>query len=361
MPQQTTIAAVILAGGYGTRLWPLSRRNRPKQFIRFDGELSLFGNTLARAAALTDRITVVTALELKQLTSAELQGENGVQVLLEPVGRQTAPSAGLAALSYLIAGSDPILLIMPADHHIRNTRDFTAAMRNAVALAERENALVCAGKKAVSPETGFGYLRAEPGGRITRFVEKPPRTQAEEFVKTGQYRWNTGIFAVRASVLLDEIKTRLPEVYSVLEKIKTASRASLLNTEAVARMFGKMPAVSIDAGLMQHNPRAFAVEAQFDWNDVGSWQGVYEISAKDRAGNAALGDVRHNGCTDCLLISESGLLAAQGLAGMALIQTADATLACPLSQTQAVREITRELAEQNRPELDFPSDGAAHD
>lgn len=339
------------------RLWPLSRRNRPKQFIKFDGRQSLLGATIARALALSPELTIVTALSLKELTKGEVPTGAEASFLLEPIGRHTAPAAGLAALSYQIAGQDPVLLILPADHHITDEAGFNKTMRAAAATAARENALVCIGKPAVTPETGFGYIRAEADGRISHFQEKPPYEKAMEFVKSGNYRWNLGIFAARASVLLAEIKNRQPEVHAVLEEIKAASQLGRINEHAVTKLFPKMPSISIDNGLMENNDHAYTVASQFGWNDVGSWQGVYEISQKDENGNAVIGDVLHTGCKNCLLVSEHGLLAVHGLTGMAAVKTADSTLTCPLEQSQAVREITTALTKNNRAEIDFPFNG----
>lgn len=342
------------------RLWPLSRRNRPKQFIKF-GEETLFAETLDRALAITTDVTVVTAVALEDATSAELPDELPITLLLEPEGRQTAPAAGLAALAYAMAGKDPVLLIMPADHSIKNTAGFKTTMLKAAETAVRTNALVCVGLKADTPETGFGYIRADREGRITQFVEKPHLEKAKEFVKSGKYLWNLGLFAAKASVLLAEMNTRLPAIYAVLEDIKAASGGAQITRAALEKHFKMMPSISIDHGLMENNPRAFAVIAEFDWSDVGSWQGVYDITPKDENGNAVIGDVLHSECSNCLFVSDAGLITAHGMTNTVLVKTADATLLCPLDHSQAVREIAQNLTDNHRPEIYFPEPGAAND
>ncbi len=343
MPRYTDVRAVILAGGSGTRLWPLSRQQAPKQFLRLAGDRTLLEATVDRLKPLLDdeHVVVVTSESLAKGEGYHLLER--YQRLLEPVARNTAPAIGIAALHCLATGDDPVMVVLPADHLIRDVPAFQAALERAIAAA-RDERLVTFGIHPTGPETGFGYLRAEPGDpqRVSEFREKPDRATAEHFVASGEYYWNSGMFVWRASTILAAIRTHLPELAAHLDRIRDDGARRGLE-QAIREHFPACPSISIDHGVLEKSERVFMVPGHFGWSDVGSWDAVYDVAVKDADQNVLHGNVVQIDCRNALLRSESRLLAAVGVEDIAVVETPDAILVSRRGESQNVRKVVDEL------------------
>ncbi len=343
---------VILAGGSGTRLWPRSRRNNPKQFLRFNSPRTLVQETYARLASLvpSDHIYVVTNQRFVPRILEQLPDVPPANVLGEPEGRNTAPAIGWA--SALIRRRDPqaVTALLPADHIITRVDEFRRVMRAAVAIA-REGRIVTLGIAPTEPATGYGYIeRGERLGeyegfqvfRLVRFTEKPDRETAEHFLKTGRYSWNSGMFIWQAGRLLAEIQAHMPDLYAglnrILEAWDTPERDRVLR-----EVWPTLPNTSVDYGVMEHVTDGAVIPVDIGWNDVGSWEAVYQEYDKDAAGNAVEGETLLVDTRESLVLSDGRLLAVMGMSGLIVVETEDAILICPRDRAQDVRKVVEEL------------------
>lgn len=337
------IFAVILAGGSGSRLWPLSRQHLPKQFLSLDGDASLLQTTINRLSPVIDAKNILIVTQESHAKGEAYHALLPYQTLFEPVGRNTAPAIALAAACLMADKSDPIMVVLPADHVIKDEVRFLAHLRTAIEAAT-SGQLVTFGIKPTRPDTGFGYIKAQVGGNpgvyeVERFTEKPDHVTAERFLKEGSYYWNSGMFVWRASVILAEIQQHLPAVYQVVQTILAESRAAGTFQQAVEKHFTAMPSISIDYGVLERSDRVSLIPCDIGWNDVGSWQAVHEIAAKDENGNALQGNVIALDCKNSLIRAEKRLVAAIGVEDLCIIETADAVLISKSDQTQRVREV----------------------
>ncbi len=351
---KSQINAVILAGGSGSRLWPLSRQQMPKQFLALDGDASLLQTTIDRLSTVIDAKNVLIVTQESHAKGEAYHALLPYQTLFEPVGRNTAPAIALAAAYLMADGADPIMVVLPADHIIKDEARFLTHLRTAIEAAE-SGKLVTFGIQPTRPDTGFGYIKAHSGKNpdvfeVERFTEKPDHAAAEHFLKEGDYFWNSGMFVWRASVILAEIQQHLPVVYRVIQNIIAESRDAATFQQAVGKHFAAMPSISIDYGVLEKSNRVSLIPCDIGWNDVGSWQAVHEISAKDVNGNALQGNVIAIGCKDSLIRAEKRLVAAIGLEDMCVIETADAVLISKSDQTQRVREVVDALHEKGATE-----------
>ncbi len=350
----SNVHAVILAGGSGSRLWPLSRKHLPKQFLVLDGDASLLQTTINRLSPTIngDKVLIVTQ-------EAHAKGEAyhalfPYRALYEPIGRNTAPAIALAATHLLAEGGDPVMVVLPADHVIKDEVQFRAHLDLAIRAAE-EGKLVTFGIRPTRPDTGFGYIKARSGANagvheVERFTEKPDLHAAERFLQEGGYYWNSGIFVWRASVILAEMQRFLPEVYRIAQTILAESRAGKAFQQAVEEQFSSMPSISIDYGVLEKSDRVSLIPCDIGWNDVGSWQAVYEISDKDQNGNALQGNVIAVGCSNNLIRADKRLVATIGVENLCIVETADAILISKNDQTQRVREVVDALHEKGATE-----------
>lgn len=350
---------VILSGGSGTRLWPLSRTGYPKQFMDLGGR-TLFGDTLERAMALPDvAMPLVICNESHRfMAAAALQRhDRQARILLEPVPRNTAPAIALAALAALeLHGeADPLLLVLPSDHTIHPQEKFTAAVAEAARSAEQGH-LATFGVPPTRPETGFGYIRrgdVVPGGyKVAGFVEKPDAEHARDMLATGDCYWNSGMFLFRASTYLRELESHAPAIAEACRKA-WAGRATdhdfvRMNAEA----FGACPSDSIDYAVMEHTDRACVVPLEAAWNDLGSWSALYDSAPHDAEGNACTGDIVTHDARNCYLHGSHRLVTALGVEGLAVVETADAVLVADKSRTQEVKTLLQSLKARKRPETE---------
>lgn len=338
--------AVILAGGSGSRLWPLSRQHLPKQFLALDGKTSLLQTTINRLAPTIQGKDVLIVTQESHAKGEAYHTLLPYQSLYEPVGRNTAPAIALAAAYLTAGGDDPVMVILPADHIIKDEVLFRERLNTAIAAAEN-GGLITFGIRPTRPDTGFGYIKTAREMRsgvypVERFTEKPDLATAERFLAEGDYYWNSGMFVWKASVILEEIRRHVPEVHRVTRDILAeAARGDF--QQAAMTHFAAMPAISIDYGVLEKSDKVVLIPCDIGWNDVGSWQAVHEISEKDGDGNAIQGNVIALGCKDSLIRSEKRLVAAIGVEGMCIVETPDALLVASKDQTQRVREVVEVL------------------
>ena len=361
---------VIMAGGSGTRLWPLSRAQHPKQFLVLQGNQSLFQQAAQRLTSLVaDDITVAAPLivgneehrflVLDQLRELKLPPAT---VLLEPVGRNTAPAMTLAALQASTGGADPVLVVTAADHAYVDEAACTLALQAAVRAAAH-GAIVTLGIAPTGPETGFGYLRcthAQNGDvntaqRVAEFVEKPDLPTAERYLADGRYYWNSGIFVVRASVWLKALRQFRPDIASATEAAwaRHTADASFIRPDRAA--FEAIPSESVDYAVMEHCPAAPEFDVRMvpmaaGWSDLGAWDAVWEVSPKDTAGNASHGDTLLRDSRNTLVHATSRLVGVVGLDDVVVVETPDAVLVTHRSRSQEVKQIVGQLQRDGRTE-----------
>ena len=360
MADKAMIHPVILSGGAGTRLWPLSRALLPKQLIPLMGEVSLIVQTMKRVGA-RERFAppmIVCNDEHRFLVAEELRSHelDSLDIVLEPVGRNTAPAACVAALRLASEEPDALLLLLPSDHHIPDQDAFAVAVERA-ADAARGGWLATFGVAPEAPETGYGYIRhAEaldglPGCfRVASFVEKPDLATAEAYLASGDYAWNSGMFLFSARSLLEETGRHAPAVLEATRRaVEGASRdLDFLRLDAAA--FAEAPSISIDHAVMEKTDRAAIVPVDIGWSDVGSWDSLWQVSETDTQGNARVGDILALDTQNSYLHSESQLLATVGIEDLIVVATTDAVLVCPRDRAQDIREIVSQLEASGREE-----------
>ena len=362
------IVPIILAGGSGTRLWPLSRGDYPKQLLRLDGEQTLLQITARRIDGLHDHSevsaqapVVICNDELRFLVTEQLEAidKTPQAVLLEPVGRNTAPALSAAAHWLLANGQDPLMLVMPADHVVRDGNAFTHMVLTGAAAAAK-GAMVTFGITPDSPHTGYGYIQVRPGAlnagacRVGRFVEKPELSAAQSYIADGHYLWNAGIFLMRASVWLRAIAELHPAIHDATAEAVQDASVDLAFTRLGGEAFSACPAQSIDYAVLepmsQREGALLVVPADIGWSDLGSWSSLYDIGTLDQAGNVAQGDVLELDTHGSLLISEDRFLATIGVKDLVVVSTPDATLVADRTRAQDVREVVDYLNRANRDE-----------
>ncbi|NMX23532.1 mannose-1-phosphate guanylyltransferase/mannose-6-phosphate isomerase [Dissulfurirhabdus thermomarina] len=353
------LVPVILSGGSGTRLWPLSRAAHPKQFLRLGAGPSLLRDTVERMAALPGRGAPVLVCHHRHrfLAAEELRGA-GVEdatLILEPAGRNTAPAAACAALEVLRAeGDDALLLVSPADHLLEDRAAFAGAVAAGRPAAEA-GALVTFGVTPAGPETGYGYIR--PGGEgpgpvpVAEFVEKPDREAAEAYVAAGCL-WNSGIFLFRARRYLEELERFAPEILAACREAHARARVDLDFLRLDPEAFGACPSDSIDYAVMERTGDAVVVPLPARWSDLGSWSALWAAGGADRRGNVFEGDVVAEDVRGCLLRAEHRLVAAVGLEDHVVVETADAVLVAPRDRVQEVKALVARLRAEGRGEAE---------
>ena len=350
---------VVLSGGSGTRLWPLSRQDRPKQFLSLIGQRSLFQETVLRAARVDGaQPPVVVCSEAHRFMVGEQLQDIDVRagaILLEPVARNTAPAIALAALQACAGDADAMLLVLPADHLIEDEAAFRHAVAQARALAD-DGWLVTFGITPDHAETGYGYIRrgealGAAGFRVARFVEKPDAETAQTYVECGEYAWNSGMFLLRADAFLKALQAFAPAILDAARTAHASARADLDFTRIDADAFGASPSDSIDYAVMERTDRAAVVPVSCGWSDIGSWSSLWAVAERDAHGNRFDGDVIAVDTHDSLIRAADGrLVATLGVDGLVVVDTPDATLIARKDRVQDVKRVVEALQHAGRSE-----------
>ena len=358
------VYGVILAGGSGTRFWPLSRERFPKQLLRIIGEGTLLQQTFERLMQHIPpkHMTIVTndmQAESIRLQLNEWKDDLGDNIILEPQGRNTAPAIALTALQLMNRDPEAVMVVVPADHVVKAGKKFMKAVQFAAKLAEQGH-LVTFGIQPSRPETGYGYIQPNKrrrlgvqglfaGFSVARFVEKPDLPTAKRYCRSGNYFWNSGIFVWKASTILEELALHQPTLSKLLKGLKRR-----LGTEEfpvhLRKVYAKMPSLSIDHAVMEHSARSVVVPVDFGWSDVGSWGSLEEVAPLDKAGNVRNGNIIDVGSRNSVLFADRRVVATIGLDNMVVVDTPDATLVCPKDRAQDVKTIAHLLKKQKAPE-----------
>jgi mannose-1-phosphate guanylyltransferase/mannose-6-phosphate isomerase len=343
---------VLLSGGSGTRLWPLSREAYPKQFLPLAGDDTMVQATWRRIEALAELAPIVVANEEHRFLVAEQLRQVGAPVpaiLLEPVGRNTAPAIAAAALQAMADGADPLLLVLPSDHVVRDVAGFQRAVREASAAAE-EGALVTFGIVPDAPETGFGYIQAETGDglrKVSRFVEKPDAATAQSYLDAGGYYWNSGMFMFRASRFLEELARFRPDIVNTVRAAHAAARHDGDFVRLDKEAFAACPSDSIDYAVMEKTADAMVLPVDIGWNDVGSWSALWDVAERDGDGNAHHGDVIAVDSRNSYAYAQR-LVALVGVDDIVVVETDDAVLVARKDRVQDVKQVVARLKEEQR-------------
>ena len=349
---------VIMAGGAGTRLWPYSRKNYPKQFLPCIGEKSMLQQTLLRLEGLETRSPIIIcAEEHRFIVGEQLQqiGISNARILLEPEGRNTAPA--LAAAALLQNNADDVLLALAADHFIADEAEFRKSVVKARSLAV-EGHLVTFGIEPDKPETGYGYIRkgqtmkplCNSSRKVDCFVEKPDRATAQAYLDSGDYCWNSGMFMFSAAAFLQELKSFRQDIYNACEKAVQESQQEWDFTRLGRDAFIACSSESVDYAVMEKTRKAVVLPVNCGWNDVGSWSSILEIEESDANGMACHGDVQTVDSENCYVRSENRLVSLVGVKDLIVVETSDAVMVADRNQSQSVKKIVESLDQQKRPE-----------
>jgi mannose-1-phosphate guanylyltransferase len=356
---QADVYAVIMAGGQGTRFWPRSRRHRPKQLLHIIGERTMLEQTVARIEPLIppERIVVVAGEAHGPLLREVLPQLPRDHLLLEPIGRNTAACVAWAALWVQQRQPDAVMVVLPADHAIGDEAEFRAVLATATAVARTANRLVTIGIRPTHPETGYGYIRVgherlhidgREVHRVERFVEKPSREKAAQFLAEGGYLWNSGMFIWRVDAILQALQRHLPQLVQEFEAVRAALAD---DARAVAEVYPRLPSISIDVGVLEQAADVWVVPGDFGWSDVGSWRALSALLPADAQGNVAVGELRALETSGCLIYSPHKLVAAIGITDLVVIDTEDVLLICPKHRDQEVRTLVELLEREGRQDI----------
>ncbi|MER8449535.1 AGE family epimerase/isomerase [Mesorhizobium sp. M1428] len=359
------IVSFVMSGGVGSRLWPLSREDNPKQFHDFSGDGSMLAKTLRRLTARPEGETPVFLIASERHADrvhADIAGHelSGGGPLFEPTGRNTAAAVALASLRTLSEFGDSLVLVVPSDHEIATAQQFWRSVEAGTAAA-RQGRLVVFGIKPAQPETGYGYIEVA-GERdgicdVSRFVEKPDLATAQSYLEAGNFYWNTGIFLFRASAMRDAFMAFQPDIWSATEAAYQGATSDLSGLYMPLELYAAIPSTSIDYAIMERASGIAMVPAGFRWNDLGSWQSLLDVGPSDTHGNVIVGDVVAIDCENSYIRSDGRLLSAIGLKDVAIVSTADATFVAPVSHSQNVKKIVEQLEKSGRLETRFtPAD-----
>ena len=345
------LIGLVLAGGSGARLWPMSRELYPKQLLKLNSENSLLQNTFLRLNKMTLAENIITITNTKHQSDVEMQLSQlagfPVNILSEPLSRNTAPAIGIGVDYALKNNPDAIFLVVPSDHLIIDDEKFISTVKKGYELAQ-DGHVVTFGITPSYADTGYGYIKAEKNlkgsaFKVDEFKEKPDKKTAQEYVDSGIYYWNSGIFMFKGSVILQELQKHCPEITEVLAETEYLKS----NPSVSYKTYEKMPGISIDYAVMEKSDKIVLVPLESDWNDLGSWQSIYDISDKDDGNNVVSGNIINIDSTNSLLHSSSKCIATIGLDNVVIVETEDAILACDKNKVQDVKKVFDKLKSQN--------------
>ena len=351
--------AVVMAGGSGTRFWPESRAKRAKQFLNLTGHGTMTVETIRRFAPLVPagNIWVVAGEKDREHLSPAALGIPPENLLLEPEGKNTAPAVALAAAAIRLRDPDAVVVASPADHAIGDLKGFRAILRKALRLTRKSGCFVTLGIPPTHPATGYGYIeRGEPYGapedgvfRIRRFAEKPDASTARRFLRSGRFDWNSGLFLFRLPEFGDRLRSHLPDVHAAMESaFRHFGKPGF--PAALRKAYRGIPSVSIDHGLLEHEPEILVVPAAVGWNDIGTWRSLHEFLGHGEAGNVLFGNIIAADCKNVLVRSDRGIVAVLGMEDIVVVRSGDAVLVCPRSRSEEVKGIV-ERVKAEYPEL----------
>ena len=348
---------VIMAGGGGTRFWPLSRHRMPKQLLNLSGKELMINETVDRVSTLCDKndIFIVTNVDQAKFTENFTIGRiKPNHILSEPSARNTAACIGYAAFEIVKKYGDGVMCIFPSDHYIKDEAAFTATLKEAIKEAET-GSLVTMGITPTFPCTGYGYIRFDKNEstiakKVVEFKEKPDLKTAEEYVASGEYAWNSGMFVWQASVILDEFKKLLPDVYACLEKI-AAAMGTTEEKKIIEEVYPTIPSISIDYGIMEKSDKVKVISAEMGWNDVGSWDNLGVLHEADENGNVFAGDYLSIDTKGCIGYSNKRIITTVGVENLIIVETEDAIMVVDKNRAQDVKLIVEELKKQGRNDL----------
>lgn len=355
--------AVIMAGGGGTRFWPLSRMSAPKQLVRITGDDVMINETIKHYDHVIDRkntFIVTNAVQAKLTDKVLFEEVDRDNILIEPMQRNTAPCIIYAAMTLKKLYGDAVMAVLAADHHIGNVKEYERVLKLAIDTAEKTDRLVTIGLRPTFPSTGYGYLKFEKDSPVSdevyaldQFVEKPCLEKAKEYMESGKYLWNSGMFVWKASVILEYFKKLLPDMYEKMESIYDKLRTSD-EKAAVEAVYPTLENVSVDYGIMEKADGVYVIPAEFGWNDVGSWDTLENVFDLDDKGNVRIGDTELIDCEGSVFFdrsSKSRTAAGIGLKDIVVVQTDDAVLVCDKSKVQDIKKMVEKLKEEGRKEL----------
>jgi mannose-1-phosphate guanylyltransferase len=351
------ILPIFMAGGSGTRLWPLSRSMYPKQFISMHGKNTMFQETVLRVSDLNSLNPIIICNEEHRFIVAEqLQNIGAVgSIILEPEGRNTAPAIALAALK-VIKKDDPLMLVLPADHIINDKNAFLQAVKKAIPIAE-SGGLVTFGITPNFPNTEYGYIKCgesfKSGYSIEQFIEKPNEEKAKQFFDSGEYLWNSGMFLFKASTYLEELKKYRPKIFLSCKASMEEVSQDMDFTRINSKEFLKCSSESIDYAVMENTKNSFVLPMNVKWNDLGSWSSVWDENNKDKNGNATIGESFLENTSNSLVYGKDRLIAAMGIEDTIIVDTKDVLLVANKEKVKNIKKIVDRLKKEKRPEVDF--------
>lgn len=349
---------VILAGGGGTRFWPLSRKEVPKQLLNLTGKDLMVNETIDRLEGNVEKedIFVVTnSMQADLMLEATSGRVQTTHVLSEPAARNTAACIGYAAMEILQKYGDGIMCVLPSDHYIKKTDVYKKVLADAIRTAEETDALVTIGIQPTFPSTGYGYICYDENQTdncyyyVRRFVEKPNLRKAKAYILSGEYLWNSGMFIWKASVIMRYFEELLPDVYACLQKIGAAMNTEK-EKEVIQEIYPQIPKISIDYGIMERAGKVLVLEGDFGWSDVGSWDALEALYDKDEQGNITYGEQIHIDTHDCIIYAKDKLVTTIGLDNVIVVETEDAVLVCDKNRAQEVKKIVEALEDCDKPQ-----------
>lgn len=352
------IYAVIMAGGVGSRFWPRSTEKNPKQLLTIFGGNTMIQDTVERLDGIVEKehIFIITNNIQKMKVVEQLPYIPEDNVIAEPFGKNTAPCIGLASVLIKRKDPDSVMVVLPADHLIKNTDDFQQTIKQAAEYAYNSNGLVTLGIRPDRPETGYGYIQfkeeevADRVHEVNTFAEKPNLDTAKRFIKAGDFLWNSGMFIWRTDVILAAIEEHMPELYDGLLKIEeNIGRENFY--EVLTNVYGQLTKISIDYGIMEKAKNVFVIPGDFGWSDVGSWETVYQLSDKDENGNAVSGDIYLSDTKNSYVFTEDKFTAVLGIEDVIIINNKDSLLICKRDMAQNVKQVVDYLKMNGKKEL----------
>lgn len=351
------VFSVIMAGGGGTRFWPLSRKETPKQLLNLSGKDLMINETIDRLLKVCDNKDVFVVTNTTQVAKMRVAVKGRMpleNIISEPSARNTAACIGYAAMQIMKKHGDGVMVVTPSDAYIRNSDKYASVLKEAVGVAEKTSGLVTIGITPTFPATGYGYIKYLKGEgcakKVERFVEKPSEELAVKYLKEGGYAWNSGVFVWKVSVILEKFKEFLPDIYEKLCEIEKSIGTSEEEAQ-VNEIYPTIRSISIDYGVMEKASNIWVIPSEFGWSDVGSWDMMKTLHKEDENGNIKLGDTLTLDTTNSIVFSDGQLVATVGVDNLVVVATKDAILVCPKDKAQDVKKIVDKLKEEKRDNL----------